>query len=245
VKLSLSVVEEPLSCLASLILTLIFAAETIYYVRLLRERRGGGGGGARWDQLPLVVAAVSHGVWAIEYLGSTLFHHHETVLLERWDYCGAIVAFGVNVVANEVLTRPTRPRGAESLWSSRSTVVAGVVTVLVGWSVHRLLFFFFDYGLQNKTVGVLVAMHYAQWIWGMGASGDWRRWSRSARWTLATLGITLAALPAEVGPDFAPVAGFVDGHGLWHVLGIGIAVSWVSLVRERVALLAPKDDHVV
>jgi len=246
VKLPLPTVEEPLSCLASLILTLIFLTEFVFYQKILqnrvRERKlDRGPSSSQWQaDLPLYLALLSHLTWAIEYAGSTLFHHHEIPFFERWDYCGAIVAFGVNIITNEVLVKATRPRAHQAVWTTRCTIVTTAVVALVCWSVHHLLAVHFDYGLQNKTVGLLVVCHAVQWTTGMWRSGDWHRWSNSARYTALTLGITVAALPAEVGPDFAPIAGIVDGHGLWHACGIGIALSWAALVRERTALLAPK-----
>jgi post-GPI attachment to proteins factor 3 len=158
------------------------------------------------------LARASVVIWSLTYVMSTLFHTHENVFTERMDYFMPVFAMMSMFVSAVVSVSP---------WVRHNAAVAvpAIVLPLAAFSLYFMYsmhFVKFDYGWQNKVVGLFLALQLLVWLPWCVANA--RRHAYVKYFFVGHLCIALGA-PFEL-VDFAPLWQIFDGHSLWHAVGI-------------------------
>ncbi|TPX40969.1 hypothetical protein SeMB42_g05804 [Synchytrium endobioticum] len=154
---------------------------------------------------------VSTGAAMHAWIWSTIFHARDKPWTEKGDYFAAAFSIILN-----------------------TTVCIARVFQLRGWRFASLLYIsllYFIFHILYLTAGPFDYRYnvVAMAVWGLGGCLTWLCWyaryrGRPYAWRVGVLSIGLPlGMTLELW-DFPPIMGILDGHALWHLITIPIAL---------------------
>ena len=163
-------------------------------------------------------AALSANAW----VWSAVFHSRDTAATQALDYFSADTLLAYALFAALVRTR--------ALTHSREWGPLAAL-LLAGLAVHMyyMAFVLFDYGWNTRVCVLLGVAHSLVWaVWAVATRHPQRR---------LLLSVLFAAHAASLFEllDFAPVAGVLDAHALWHAATPAVTLAWYRFLAADAA----------
>ena len=167
-------------------------------------------------------------LWTMYALGSinawfwsAVFHARDSYLTERFDYLSADISMLIGLYVSFVRTC--------RFYSTRAQLLLVVLLIAAAaCHFHYMLLVKFDYGLNVMlcvAVGVLQQLMWCTWAW---------RQQHPQKMHLFSFVVLInAALSLEI-LDFAPLAGLLDAHALWHLCTVPLIYVWYRFVLADV-----------
>jgi hypothetical protein len=163
------------------------------------------------------------------WVWSAVFHCRDTRPTEALDYFSAdallVYALFAALVRVGGLARPRQ-------WAP----LAAALAAALGLHVHHMAFVLFDYGYNMRVCILLGVAHSLLWLCWAHAT----RHPQRARLTAVVLAAHAASLLELL--DFAPLAGALDAHALWHAATPAVTLAWYAFLaadaRQHAAAVA-------
>ncbi|KAF9407439.1 hypothetical protein BGZ94_002697, partial [Podila epigama] len=159
------------------------------------------------------------------WLWSAVYHSRDWPSTEKLDYFSA----GISVMYG-LFYSVIRVFRMERIQSRAAWATICLVPLLL--HIGYLGFVNFDYGYNMIATATVGTLHNLVWVgWSVR---NWRRRrsyaSMPALWALMiTLAMSLELL------DFAPLAGLVDAHALWHLATVPLVAHWYRFLAADTA----------
>jgi hypothetical protein len=151
------------------------------------------------------------------WVWSAVFHVRDTRPTEALDYFSAdallVYALFAALVRVGGLARPRH-------WAP----LAAALAAALGLHVHHMAFVRFDYGYNMCACVLLGVAHSLLWLCWAHAT----RHPQRGRLTAVLLAAHAASLLELL--DFAPVAGALDAHALWHAATPAVTLAWYAFL---------------
>ncbi len=157
--------------------------------------------------------------WMLSWASAAAFHFREDFpysITEKLDYYGVFLS----LVTSTYIAALRLWLGSAVQWRiKRLSLVASVAMVASAGAtfLYWMQFVKFDYGLHVAVCALLMLLHCLIYC------TMWCRGAASAKYMVLGHICLFCAAPLEIGRDFPPFFGWIDGHGLWHLAAIPAA----------------------